>query len=61
VEQNHPVLLVDVEEHPCDSILRQARPHFVNAITQGLAHWHPDWPAELYCLDILADPLSVLG
>jgi hypothetical protein len=41
VEQNYPVLLVDVKEHSCDSVLRQARPHFVNAITQGLAHWHP--------------------
>src|SRR5271169_3336689 len=60
MEQNHTVLTVNVEEHSSDSILSQARPHFVNSITQGPAHWHPDWPAELYCLDILANPFSVL-
>jgi hypothetical protein len=46
VEQNHPGSLVDAKKHPRDSILREARPHFINAVTKGFANGHSDWPAN---------------
>jgi hypothetical protein len=61
MQQDHPALLVDVEEHPRYSVLGQARPHLVDAIAYRSANGHADWPAELDGLNVLADPLPVLG
>jgi len=60
VQQYHPALLVDVEKYARDSVLGQARPHFINGVPQRPANRHPDWPTELYRLDVLANPLAVL-
>ena len=61
VEQDHMAFLVDIEKYACDSVLGQARPHFVDALAQWSTNGHPDWPAELSRLNVVADPLPVLG
>ena len=61
VEQDHSALFVDVEEHPCNSVLRQARSHFIHAIAQWLANGHADGPAELYGFDILPNSFPILA
>src|SRR5881394_3032013 len=60
VEQDHPSLLVDIEEHTCDSVLNQAGPHFINPATQRPATRHSNRPAKLHGLDILPDALPIL-
>jgi len=60
VEQDHPASFVDIEKHSCDSVLGQARPHFIDAIAKWFANRHPDGPAELHCLDILSDALPII-
>lgn len=59
MQQNHPAFLVDIKEHPRDSVLGQARPHFVDTVAQWPPNGHPYWPAELHRLDILADVLPI--
>jgi hypothetical protein len=60
MEQNHPAFLVDIEKHPRDSVLHQARPHLVDAVAQWSANGHPKRPAKFHGLDVLADPLPIL-
>jgi hypothetical protein len=40
MEQHHPALLVDIEKHARNSVLGQARPHFIDAIAQWFANGH---------------------
>jgi hypothetical protein len=60
MQQNHSASLIDIEKHARDSVLSQSRAHFIHAVTQRLANRHPDGPAELDRLDVLADPLPIL-
>jgi hypothetical protein len=50
VQQHQAGPFIDVEKHPRYAVLRQTAPYFIYATTQGPAHWHADWPAELQCL-----------
>jgi len=61
VEQDHSALLVDVKENSRDSVLSQARPHFVDAVAQWPTNGHPDWPAKLHCFDVLPNTLPIFG
>jgi hypothetical protein len=61
MEQNHSTLLVYVEKHASNSVLSQARSHFIDALAERLANRHPDGPAELYSLEVLSEVLPVLG
>jgi hypothetical protein len=61
VQQNHPTFPVDVEQHPRNSVFRQVRPNFIQAITQGLAHRHSDRPAEFCRLNVLSNALPIFG
>jgi hypothetical protein len=61
VQQDHSAFPIDVKKYARNSVLHQARPHFINAIASGLANGHPDGPAKLHRLDILTDTLAVFG
>jgi hypothetical protein len=61
MQQNHPAFPVDIEKYARDSVLTQARPHFVDAVAERLAYGHANGPAELHGLDILSDALPILG
>jgi hypothetical protein len=61
VEQDHPGLLVDIEEHSCDSVLGQTRADFIDGVSQWLADRHPNRPAKLDSFDVLSDAFPVLG
>jgi len=60
MEQDHAAFFIDVEKYPSNSILGQARSHFINAVSQRSANGHPDRPAELYRFNVFANPLAVL-
>ena len=61
VEQDHPAPPVDIKKHARDSVLGQARPHFMDAVAHWPANRHPNRPAELHGLDILSDAFPVIG
>ena len=61
VQQDHPAFPIDVKKYARNSVLHQARPHFIDAVTQWSANGHSDRPAELHRLDILADTLPIFG
>src|SRR5947209_2742804 len=52
---------VDIKKHARDSVLGQARPHFMDAVAHWPANRHPNRPAELHGLDILSDAFPVIG
>jgi len=60
VKKNHSVAPIDVKQHSRNAILRQPRSHFINRIPERPTNGHPDGPAKLDSLDILANPLPVL-
>ena len=60
VEQDHSALFVDVKEDSRDSVLSQARPHFIDSATYWLANGHPNRSAELHSLNILSDAPPIL-
>jgi len=61
VKQDHAALFVDVKKDSRDSVLSQVRPHFIDAVSQWFTNGHPNRPAELHRLDILADTLPIFG
>lgn len=60
VQQNHPALLVDIEEDPCSPTLSEIGSYFVNSFAQRPADRHPDRPAEFDGHDVLPDPPAVV-
>jgi hypothetical protein len=61
MQQNHPPLRINVEQYSLDAVLREMRPYFANAATEGSAYRHPDRPSKLDSLDIFTDELAILG
>src|SRR5579863_1637135 len=61
MQQNHSPLRINVEQYPRDAILREMRPYFADAATEGSAYRHPDRPSKFDCLDILTDEPTILG
>ena len=61
VQQNHPLLFVQVEKHSRDTIFRETRTHFI----QSAAHWatnrHSNRPAVFHRSDIFPDQSPILG
>jgi hypothetical protein len=53
-------LFVDVEKHASNSVLGQARPHYIDTVAERLADRHCDRPAEFHGLDVLADAFPIL-
>ena len=60
MQQNHPALLVDVKKYSRDTILAQARTHLIDTVAQWPANRHPDGPAKLHGLYVLADAFAIL-
>jgi hypothetical protein len=61
MQQHHSASLVDIKKHSRNSVLREARPNFVEALTQRPANRHPDWPPEFHRLDVFTDAFAILG
>jgi hypothetical protein len=60
MQQNHTALFIDVEKHASDSILGQARPHFIKTIRERLTYRHTYRPPKLHCLNILSDTFAII-
>jgi len=61
MQQDHSAFLVDIEKHSGDSVQDQVCSHFINTVAQWPGNGHPNWPAKLYCFDVLADAFPILG
>src|SRR5580704_8040833 len=59
MQQDHPALHVDVEQHPSDSILTQTRPDFIKSVAQRSTNRHPNRPTEFHSLDVYTDLLPI--
>ncbi len=54
-------VLVEIKQHPRNSVLGQVRPHLVNTTAHGAAYRHPHGPAKLNRLDVFADTFTILA
>src|SRR5271165_550590 len=61
MQEHHVTFLVEIKEHPRNSVLGQVRPHPVNTTAHGTACRHPHRPAKLNRLDVFADTSSRKG
>lgn len=60
MKQDHPAFLINIEKHPCNSVLRQTGAHLIDAVMEWPANGHPDRPTELHRFDIFSDAFAVI-
>ncbi len=60
VQENHAVVLVNIEQHSCNSIPLKMSPHLINSAAHRPACRHAYGPAELDRLNIFTYALAIL-
>jgi hypothetical protein len=60
MQQDHFAFRVDIEQHPSNSVLTQARTYFVKSIAQRSADRHSNWPTEFHGFNVYSDLLPIL-
>src|SRR5258706_1333313 len=60
MEENHPLLAIDVEEHARNSVRSQVAPNLVQTRSHRTTGRHSDRPSEFDGLDVLRDATPVL-
>ena len=60
MQQDHPLFPVHVEKNPRNSIRRQVRPHFLQAVAQWAAGWHSAGPANFDGANVLTNQPAIV-
>jgi hypothetical protein len=58
--QGDQLALASTKYDACDHTTRQATAHFPKPVAEASAQWHPDGPAPLHTLQIIADCAALI-